>query len=55
MACYDFTQFGQAREKCEDEAIIEVSTTEELEAVQALSSETQMWLEDYGYVFLWCD
>merc|ERR1711937_158084 len=43
------TNIYTAREKCEDEAIIEVSTTEELEAVQALSSETQMWLEDYGY------
>merc|ERR1719181_1471383 len=43
------TNIYTAREKCEDEAIVEVSTTEELEAVQALSSETQMWLEDYGY------
>merc|ERR550514_1703246 len=43
------TNIYMAREKCEDEAIVEVSTTEELEAVQALSSETQMWLEDYGY------
>merc|ERR1719313_1791349 len=43
------TNIYMAREKCEDEAIMEVSTTEELEAVQTLSSETQMWLEDYGY------
>merc|ERR1719473_1443147 len=43
------TNIYMAREKCEEESIIEVSTTEELEAVQALSSETQMWLEDYGY------
>jgi hypoxia up-regulated 1 len=43
------TNIYMAREKCEDEAIVEVSTSEELEAVQALSSETQMWLEDYGY------
>merc|ERR1711937_381968 len=43
------TNIYMGREKCEDEAIVEVSTTEELEAVQALSSETQMWLEDYGY------
>merc|ERR1719333_587079 len=43
------TNIYMAREKCEEEAIIEVSTTEELEAVQTLSSETQMWLEDYGY------
>merc|ERR1719181_1207097 len=43
------TNIYTAREKCEDEAIMEVSTSEELEAVQALSSETQMWLEDYGY------
>merc|ERR1711937_461161 len=43
------TNIYMAREKCEEEAIVEVSTAEELEAVQALSSETQMWLEDYGY------
>merc|ERR1719181_192232 len=43
------TNIYMAREKCEDEAIVEVSTNAELEAVQALSSETQMWLEDYGY------
>merc|ERR1719333_263314 len=43
------TNIYMAREKCEEEAIVEVSTTEELEAFQTLSSETQMWLEDYGY------
>merc|ERR1719453_643283 len=43
------TNIYMAREKCEEENILEVSTSEELEAVQALSSETQMWLEDYGY------
>merc|ERR1719353_2011123 len=43
------TNIYMAREKCEDEAIMEVSTSEELEGVQTLSSETGMWLEDYGY------
>lgn len=42
------TNIYAVREKCEDENVVAVSTSEEIERVQALASETQMWLEDYG-------
>jgi hypoxia up-regulated 1 len=42
------TNIYAVREKCEDENVVAVSTSEEIEKVQALASETQMWLEDYG-------